>query len=66
MVSWIGQIIDLNAGRVRINADARIVSTDGFLLNLTAVLLRLCAPFIDDAQKVYSLGLLSYCLAAKF
>ena len=52
MVAWLGTLLDLNAARVRMNPDRVITSTDGFLLNLNAVLLRLCAPFIDDQQKV--------------
>lgn len=52
IVAWLGHIIDLNSIRVRMNPDPRLTSSDGFLLNLTSVLLRLCAPFLDDQQKV--------------
>lgn len=41
-----------NVARVRINPDRTNTSTDGFLLNFTAVLLQLCAPFITKMEKV--------------
>ena len=52
VVAWIGTLLDLNIARVRMNPDRSTTSTDGFLLNLNVVLLRLCAPFMEDQQKV--------------
>jgi ubiquitin conjugation factor E4 B len=52
MVSWLGTALDLNTARTRMNPDRAYISTDGFLLNVASVLLRLCAPFLDDQTKV--------------
>uniref|UniRef100_A0A1B6C5Z5 Ubiquitin conjugation factor E4 A n=1 Tax=Clastoptera arizonana TaxID=38151 RepID=A0A1B6C5Z5_9HEMI len=59
-LTWIGSCLDLNVRRGRLSAlnmnsfENIIYASDGFMLNLTAVLLKLCEPFIssDDNTKL--------------
>ena len=47
VVAWIAVMLESNMSRAKLRPDASLISTDGEFLNLAAVLLRLCAPFID-------------------
>ena len=47
VLEFFAKIINANKKRVAINADHKTVSSDGFMINMTAVLNRLCEPFMD-------------------
>jgi len=56
LLKWIAHVLRLNKDRVKMQVDYLSVSTDGFILNLADVLLRLCAPFMDPAgSKINSI-----------
>ncbi|TKX22190.1 ubiquitin conjugation factor E4 [Elsinoe australis] len=47
LLEWFALIMNSNHKRRAIQVDAKQVSTDGFMLNVTAILDQLCDPFID-------------------
>ncbi|KAF6001122.1 Ubiquitin conjugation factor E4 [Cyanidiococcus yangmingshanensis] len=47
ILTWIANQLNTNTERMKIQAAASETSTDGYMLNLTDVLLRLAAPFAD-------------------
>jgi len=51
LLRWFGEVLRLNRDRVKMQVDYMSVSTDGFVLNLAHVLLRLCIPFMDTSQS---------------
>lgn len=52
-LDWFARVMNLNHKRRAIQFDPREVSSDGFMLNVTAVLDRFCEPFMDsDFSKV--------------
>jgi len=53
---WLSQCIESNASRAKIQSDIHSLSTEGFMTNITSVLLRLCSPFltIDPNKTPYS------------
>lgn len=54
VLAWLEQAVSVNAERAKENPDANITSTNGTMLNLTMVLLRLCGPFLSpDAKKTH-------------
>jgi hypothetical protein len=53
-LTWISTVLQLNDSRVTLNASdplnyemSLMLSTDGFLINVTRVLLEFCRPFLD-------------------
>lgn len=46
VLTWLEQAVHVNAERAKENPDMNITSSDGMMLNLTMVLLRLCGPFL--------------------
>ncbi|GAM16890.1 hypothetical protein SAMD00019534_000650 [Acytostelium subglobosum LB1] len=44
---WICSAIDKNFGRTKLNVDAATTASDGFALNLCAVMILLCEAFVD-------------------
>lgn len=46
-IKWIARVLEVNETRNRLRDDMLHSSTDGFMLNLLNVLLRLCDPFLD-------------------
>lgn len=46
-ITWLAVMLESNVSRAKLRPDGSLISTDGEFLNLTAVLLQLCAPFID-------------------
>lgn len=50
-IAWIAESLALNAEADKEQPDPRKKSSSSFLFNLSAVLLRLSAPFISDAKK---------------
>ncbi|TID15671.1 ubiquitin conjugation factor E4 [Venturia nashicola] len=47
MLDWFAMIVNKNHKRRAMNVDERKVSGDGFMVNVTAILDRLCEPFMD-------------------
>lgn len=47
MLDWFALGVNLNHKRRAIQVDPREVSSDGFMFNLTVILDRFCAPFMD-------------------
>lgn len=47
VLTYFGKIIDLNHKRLAFQVEQNTTSSDGFLLNILAVLLRFCEPFTD-------------------
>jgi hypothetical protein len=47
MLVWLSATLRLNAERSKIRPNLEKASSDGFMLNLCAVLLKLCEPFAD-------------------
>lgn len=54
VLTWLEQAVAVNAERAKESPDANVTSTNGTMLNLTMVLLRLCGPFLSpDAKKTH-------------
>jgi ubiquitin conjugation factor E4 B len=49
---WLRQSVALNHEAAKEHPSPFISSSPGFLLNCSAVLLRLCRPFLSDAEKI--------------
>ncbi|PNS14592.1 Ubiquitin conjugation factor E4 [Sphaceloma murrayae] len=47
LLDWFALVMNSNHKRRAMRVDPKIVSTDGFMLNVTAILDQLCDPFID-------------------
>lgn len=47
LLEFFARIINANKKRMAINVDRTAVSPDGFMLNINAVLTKLCEPFMD-------------------
>ena len=47
MLNWFALTVNKNHKRRALQVDAKTVSTDGFMVNLTVILDRLCEPFMD-------------------
>ncbi|KAF8541369.1 ubiquitin elongating factor core-domain-containing protein [Trichophaea hybrida] len=47
VLEFFAKAINANKKRVAINVDHTTVASDGFMINMTAVLSRLCEPFMD-------------------
>ncbi len=54
VLNWIANVLNGNQGRTKLQLDRFTTSSEGFILNLGAILLKLCAPFTDGIrpQKV--------------
>ena len=50
MLAWLAAALRANRERTKMQPDLRKASTDGFMMNLCAVLLRLCRPFLDPTS----------------
>lgn len=48
ILSWLGNIINLNHKRLAFQIQPNTVSSDGFMLNITAILIKFCEPFADS------------------
>jgi hypothetical protein len=60
LLSYFEKVLLLNQKRAAMQVDPRTVSSDGFIHNITCVLLKLCEPFVDpNAGKVRSAWCLS-------
>ncbi|KIW05430.1 uncharacterized protein PV09_03940 [Verruconis gallopava] len=47
LLDWFAMIVNKNHKRRAIHVDENTVSSDGFMINVTAILDRLCEPFMD-------------------
>lgn len=54
-LAFLASLWHLNGKRTQIQYEPTDVSSDGVMVNVTAVLLRLCAPFMGDGSKVRSI-----------
>lgn len=52
VLEYLAEVIDKNAGRARININPLKCASSGMFVNLSAVMLKLCAPFIEDLKKM--------------
>lgn len=48
LLEFLAVVINLNSGRSKMHVDEAVVSSDGFIINQTVSLLRLCEPFLDS------------------
>lgn len=46
-LDWLASIVNSNHRRRAMQPDPRVISTDGFMINVTVCLDRLCEPFMD-------------------
>ena len=49
-LSWIASAIRTNQERAKMRPDVKKAATDGFMINIVAVLLKMCEPFMDPAS----------------
>jgi ubiquitin conjugation factor E4 B len=47
MLNWFALTVNKNHKRRALQVDPKVVSTDGFMVNVTVILDRLCEPFMD-------------------
>ncbi|CAN1143891.1 Probable ubiquitin conjugation factor E4 [Linum perenne] len=53
VLQYLAEVININASRAHIQVDPMSCSSSGMLVNLSAVMLRLCEPFLDaNCSKV--------------
>lgn len=51
VLTWLEQAMEVNAERAKENPDMNVASTNGTIINLSMVLLRLCGPFLPPESK---------------
>eukprot|EP00898_Chlorokybus_atmophyticus_P007588 jgi/Chlat1/7830/Chrsp66S00575 len=51
---WLGTVIDKNSARGKMHYDPKVVASDGFFMSLSAVMLRLCQPFLAASATTLS------------
>jgi ubiquitin conjugation factor E4 B len=49
-LSWLASVIRTNQERAKMRPDVKKSATDGFMVNVVAVMLRMCEPFMDPAS----------------
>ncbi|EFC48330.1 ubiquitin-protein ligase [Naegleria gruberi] len=51
-IEWLSLSVDYNSARAKMQADPHVISTEGFMTNLCAILLKLSQPFtkIEDSK----------------
>lgn len=52
MVTWLASALESNAERAKTMVDPKIAAPDGFIANVTSVLLSLCTPFLDPSSDL--------------
>lgn len=53
LLEYFGHVIKLNEKRAQMQVDVQTVASDGFMHNITSVLLMFCDPFLDvRASKI--------------
>ena len=51
-LEYLAQVIDKNAARAQMNINPLKCASSGMFVNLSAVMLKLCAPFLEDLNKM--------------
>ena len=55
MINWLATAVESSAGRSKMHRNVQHLPTDGFVLTLNSILLKLCDPFVDPtANKAWS------------
>lgn len=54
MLQWLFASVELNAERAKSYPDYRVAASDGFFMNLAAVCVKLCQPFIQPSAKTWA------------
>ncbi len=54
MLAWLFAAAESNAERAKTMPDYRLAAPDGFFMNLAAVCLKLCQPFINPSAKTWA------------
>eukprot|EP00164_Ancoracysta_twista_P001271 GFYU01001669.1.p1 GENE.GFYU01001669.1~~GFYU01001669.1.p1 ORF type:complete len:1071 (-),score=326.59 GFYU01001669.1:216-3428(-) len=51
-LQWIATVLNMNAKRTKMHFEPGLHSSEGFMMNMTCVMMQLCMPFIDpDSDK---------------
>jgi len=58
VLEWFSRTLELNAGRSQLQPDRSKVSGDGLAMNMAAVVLRLCRPFMEPGKQNEKAGLI--------
>lgn len=54
MLQWLFASVEMNAERAKTYPDYRVAASDGFFMNLAAVCIKLCQPFIQPSAKTWA------------
>lgn len=54
MLDWLFAAVESNAERAKTMPDVRLAASDGFFMNLAAVCIKLCQPFIQPSAKTWA------------
>jgi Ubiquitin elongating factor core len=54
MLQWLFASVEMNAERAKSYPDYRVAASDGFFMNLAAVCIKLCQPFIQPSAKTWA------------
>ena len=60
VLQWFAAVLRTNTERIRLGGDYNSTATDGFMLNINAVLLLLSAPFFDTPNKINTTFIANY------
>ena len=52
MVVWLASALESNAERAKTMVDPKVAAPDGFIVNISSVLLSLCQPFLDPSSDL--------------
>jgi hypothetical protein len=53
MLQWLGLVLEGNLERAKMQANLAVAASHGFFLNLCAVMLKLCGPFMDPSSQLF-------------
>lgn len=53
MLGWLGGVLEGNGERAKMRSNLAVAASHGFFLNLDAVMLKLCGPFLDPSSDVF-------------
>jgi Ubiquitin elongating factor core len=54
MLQWLFAAVESNAERAKTYPDYKVAAPDGFFMNLAAVCIKLCQPFIQPSAKTWA------------
>ena len=52
-MQWLGAVLEGNQERAKMQANLAVAASHGFFLNLNAVMLKLCGPFMDPSSELF-------------